>query len=120
MIVKQPLTKLYYSIGELAEMYEVNQSLIRYWEKEFTEFNPGKNRNGVRKYTKKDIELFDQIFQLIKVKGLTLDGAKKAIISDDESSNQDKGHLNSLLLKLENLRTKLAQLKSKLNSGDGV
>lgn len=73
------IEKLYYSIGEVADMFEVNASLIRFWEKEFPQLHPKKNSRGNRVYSKKDIELFKKIHHLVKEKGFTLDGAKNAM-----------------------------------------
>lgn len=73
------LEKLYYSIGEVADMFEVNTSLIRFWEKEFPQLHPKKNSRGNRVYSKKDLELFRKIHHLVKEKGFTLDGAKNAM-----------------------------------------
>lgn len=69
--------KLYYSIGEVAEMFKVNTSLIRFWEKEFSIIKPLKNKKGNRLFTPKDIDNFHLIFHLVKEKGMTLKGAQK-------------------------------------------
>lgn len=71
--------KLYYSIGEVAKAFDVNASLIRFWEKEFEIIQPKKNKKGNRLFTKDDIECFKNIFYLVKVKGYTLEGAKQVI-----------------------------------------
>jgi DNA-binding transcriptional MerR regulator len=68
--------KLYYSIGEVANYFDVNSSLIRFWEKEFSIIKPAKNKKGNRLFTQKDIQNFQLIYQLVKVEGYTLDGAK--------------------------------------------
>lgn len=70
------IEKLFYSIGEVADLFEVNASLIRFWEKEFDIISPSKNKKGNRLFTKKDIENFKHIFHLVKEKGYTLQGAK--------------------------------------------
>jgi DNA-binding transcriptional MerR regulator len=75
----QNFNKLYYSIGEVAELLGVNTSLIRFWEKEFTIIKPKKNAKGNRKFTPKDIEILQKIYDLVKVKGFTLEGAKKVL-----------------------------------------
>lgn len=82
--------KLYYKIGEVAKMFDVNTSLIRYWEKEFDFIKPHKSRGGLRRYTEKDIENFDLIYHLIKVKGLTIKGAKEFIKAKKENNEFDK------------------------------
>lgn len=73
------LTKLYYSIGEVAEMFKVNTSLIRFWEKEFDILKPKKNKKGNRLFTKGDIENLHLIYYLVKERGYTLDGAKQKL-----------------------------------------
>jgi DNA-binding transcriptional MerR regulator len=73
------IEKLYFSIGEVADMFEVNASLIRFWEKEFPQLQPRKNNRGNRVYSKKDIELFSKIHELVKERGYTLEGAKNAL-----------------------------------------
>ena len=68
--------KLYYSIGEVAQAFNVNTSLIRFWEKEFDSISPKKNKKGDRFFTPKDIENLKIIYYLVKEKGYTLEGAK--------------------------------------------
>ncbi|CCZ08056.1 MerR family transcriptional regulator [Culturomica massiliensis] len=72
---KQSL-KVYYSIGEVADMFQVNTSLIRFWEKEFDIIKPHKNKKGNRQFTKADIDNFHLIYHLVKEKGMTLKGAQ--------------------------------------------
>ena len=107
------LTKLYYSIGEVAAIFDVNTSLIRFWEKEFTVIQPKKNKKGNRLFTVKDIEHFNKIYQLVKEQGYTLDGAKKALKSGDKShSETNHGPQNEVLIdKLEKIKSKLLELK---------
>lgn len=109
MALKQPLTKLYYSIGEIAEMFHVNTSLIRFWEKEFPQLKPTKNSSGVRKYTKKDVETFYKIYHLIKEEGFTLEGAKKHFAEVRQSPTLITK--NDVLLKLEGLKRALIRIK---------
>lgn len=71
--------KYYYSIGEVASMFDVNTSMIRYWEKEFDVLRPRKNKKGNRLFTERDVRYVHVIYQLLKVKGYTLAGAKKAL-----------------------------------------
>ena len=71
-------TKRYYSIGEVAEIFEINTSALRFWEKEFPELSPKKNERGVRKYTPENMELIRQIYHLVKERGFTLKGARKS------------------------------------------
>ena len=73
------LDKLYYSIGEVAELLEINASNIRYWEKEFPKLKPKKSTRGNRKFTKEDILLLAAIKELVKDKGFTIEGARKKL-----------------------------------------
>lgn len=70
------LDKPYYNISETAQMFNVNTSLLRYWEKEFTQIKPYKNKKGDRYFTPKDIEIIQIIYNLTKIQGYTLQGAK--------------------------------------------
>ncbi len=69
--------KIYYRIGEIAKMFDVNPSLIRYWEKEFHFIKPRKSSKGTRYYSQKDIDRFAIVYHLIKEKGMTIQGAKE-------------------------------------------
>lgn len=79
MIELNKLSKLYYSIGEVAEMMGVSKSLIRYWENEFDFLNPRKNKKGDRRFTKENIQQLLVIHELVKVRGFTLEGARQEI-----------------------------------------
>ena len=78
MVAEESL-KLYYSIGEVAEMFGVNTSLIRFWEKEFDVIKPHKNKKGNRQFTKADVDNFHLIYHLVKEKGMTLKGAQQQL-----------------------------------------
>lgn len=111
----QNFNKLYYSIGEVADIFGVNTSLIRFWEKEFDAIKPKKNAKGDRKFTPKDIEIVSKIHDLVKVKGYTLEGAKKAlkvkkaqVIESENSANID---LNFIEEKLLQIKSNLLKLK---------
>ena len=88
--------KLYYSIGEVAEMFNVNPSLIRYWEKEFDIIKPKKNKKGNRYFTIEDIENFHIIYYLVKELGLTLKGAKKKLKENREGTKNNFEVVKSL------------------------
>ncbi len=79
MNLNEKTGKLYYSIGEVSQMFEVNASLIRFWEKEFSVIRPKKNKKGNRLFTQKDVDNFRLIYHLVKEKGFTLEGAKKQL-----------------------------------------
>ncbi|MEJ6505780.1 MAG: MerR family transcriptional regulator [Crocinitomicaceae bacterium] len=104
------LTKLYYSIGELADLLDVNASLLRFWEKEFNLKVSKRNKKGNRLYSVKEIEEINIIYSLVKVQLYTLDGAKLAM-----RSKENKGALDSKQLvvsKLEGIKKKLLKLKT--------
>lgn len=121
--IKQ-LTKLYYTIGEVADMFNVNTSLIRFWEKEFNLIQPKKSKKGNRMFTPKDIENFNKIYHLVKTNGYTLEGAKKALkskqpVNDSKESTNSNQQLtealevnDSLVQKLEEIKQKLIRLKN--------
>ena len=76
---EKPTEKLFYKIGEVADMFAVNVSLIRFWEKEFDILKPKKNKKGNRMFTKKDVDNLTIIYHLVKERGFTLEGAKKKL-----------------------------------------
>ena len=83
--------KIYYSMGETAKIFNLPQSTLRYWEKEFDLIKPHKNKKGDRFFTKNDIILIRTIYYLTKIKGYTLQGAKNALkanlIQETETAN---------------------------------
>lgn len=84
MLKKSKVEKLYYTIGEVAELFEVNPSLIRFWEKEFDILKPSKNKKGNRLFTKQDLDHLRLIYHLVKERGYTLQGAREKIKSSRE------------------------------------
>lgn len=76
---EEKIEKRYFSIGEVSEMLDVNASLIRFWESEFEQLTPRKNKKGNRIFTEKDIETLKTIYYLVKVRGFTLKGAKEKL-----------------------------------------
>jgi len=79
MPLNSPIQKQYFSISEVAQLFGVNASLLRFWEKEFKQIQPKTNARGKRSYRKKDIEVIRSIYVLVKEQGFTLEGAKKAL-----------------------------------------
>lgn len=110
--MKQPenLTKLYYSIGEVAEMFGVKTSLIRHYESEITFFKPEK-RHGERRFTKKDIETFALLYKLVKEKGYTLEGAEKEF----KNFRRKEQRKAEALDKLRKVRGQMRQMREKLS-----
>ena len=102
--------KLYYSIGEVAKAFDVNTSLIRFWEKEFDELQPKKNAKGNRKFTPADIKNLELIYHLVKERGFTLEGAK---IHLKENKRQTIDNFE-IIRKLESIKAELLKIKSQL------
>ena len=98
-------------MGEVAELYQVKHSLIRYWEREFDIINPKKNKKGNRLFTKKDLNAFDLIFDLVKKKGYTLEGAKLKI-KENKSTTYNK---TDVIAKLNNIKSFLRELETRLD-----
>ena len=111
----QHLSKLYYSIGELSNLFGVNASLLRFWEKEFQFVISKKNAKGNRLYSIKEIEKINRIYLLVKIEGYTIEGAKKFLKSKDSLSenilNSQESNKSALILKLENIKKRLISLK---------
>ena len=112
----QQLSKLYYSIGEVAELLNVNASLLRFWEKEFQFEIAKKNAKGNRLFSVKEIEKINRIYYFVKIEGYTLDGAKKALRSKVVAENRIESSSNhdAILLRLEQIKRRLIHLKSAL------
>ncbi len=83
------IKKLYYSISEVSKITDVEQYVLRYWETEFEELNPQKNRAGNRIYTNKDIQLILKIKSLLRDKKYTIEGAKNIIVDYDSEDSLD-------------------------------
>jgi DNA-binding transcriptional MerR regulator len=107
---EKKVEKLYYSIGEVAEMFKVNSSLIRFWEKEFDIIKPKKNKKGNRFFTIQDIDNFRLIYHLVKEKGLTLQGARKKIKDNREDTNNNY----EVIKTLSEIKVLLLEIKESL------
>ena len=103
----EEITKLYYSIGEVATMFDVSKSLIRFWESEFDLLRPHKNSKGDRRFTQQNINQFRLIYHLVKERGFTLDGAKRELKENKNRLVQKQ----ELLDGLQKLRGFLEDLK---------
>ena len=102
--------KLYYSIGEVASKFNVNTSLIRFWEKEFDIIKPKKNKKGNRLFTKKDIDNFHRIYHLVKERGMTLKGAKMKM----KENKEDTEHNFEIVKSLEEIKEMLIEVRESL------
>ena len=103
--------KMYYSIGEVARMFDVNESLLRYWEKEFPIIAPKKAGGNIRQYRKEDIENIRLVYHLVKEKGMTLQGAKQRLKLNKEKTAQTTEVLDRLKL----IREELVKLRKSLD-----
>jgi DNA-binding transcriptional MerR regulator len=108
--------KIYYSMGEVAEMFDVNQSLIRHWESKFDCLKPHKNAKGNRMFTEADVERLKQIYDLVKERGMTLKGAAKVL---RQSSQDELKREMELLERLQKVRSLLVEVREELKAGDG-
>lgn len=98
--------KLYYTIGEVAAMFKVNASLIRFWEKEFDVLQPKKNKKGNRLFTATDVENLRIIYHLVKERGFTLQGAKSKL-KENKSDVVDTTEVYDALVKVRGFLTEL-------------
>jgi DNA-binding transcriptional MerR regulator len=104
--------KLYYSISEVARMFDVNESLLRYWEKEFpTIITPKKAGGNIRQYRKEDIENIRLVYHLVKEKGMTLQGAKQRLKVNKEKTVQTA----EVVDRLKQIREELVKLRKSLD-----
>ena len=97
--MKNDIKKLYYSIGEVSKMVGLKSYVLRYWETEFKQLSPPKNRAGNRTYRQKDIDLILKIKDLLHGKKFTIEGAR-SVISEKNISKSSNGNLNSNIIKL--------------------
>ncbi len=103
--------KIFYSISEVAKMFDVNESLLRYWEKEFPSINPSKTIKGTRQYKKEDIEAVRLVYHLVKDKGLTLAGAKQKLKENRNGVVKNE----EIIFKLKGIRDELNSLKDEFD-----
>ena len=107
---EREISKMYYTMGEVAAIFDVNQSLIRFYEKEFDILQPKKNKKGNRYFTPEDLEHLKVIFNLIKDKGYTLNGAKEHL----KNNLDDTKDTQRVIASLENLKQFLLEVKEQL------
>ena len=107
---EKPTEKLFYKIGEVAEIFKVNVSLIRFWEKEFDILKPKKNKKGNRLFTKKDVANLTIIYHLVKERGFTLEGAKQKL-KENKSDTIDN---IEIVNHLKDIRGFLVKLREEL------
>ena len=108
---EKEIVKKYYTIGEVAEKFNVATSLIRFWETEFDIIHPKKNRKGNRQFTREDIEDLKLVYHLVKERGFTLQGAKEFIKSDITAAKTKMDIIESL----NNVKTFLNQIRQQMS-----
>ena len=108
---KPEIKKIYYTIGEIAEMFDVNTSLVRYWEQEFDILKPKKNKKGNRLFTEQDVDNLFLIYHLVKEKGFTLQGAKDQLKTQGKKVRQEA----ELAKTLQEVKAFLINLKAELS-----
>lgn len=109
--------KLFYSTGEVAEMFDVNTSLIRHWESQFSILRPKRNKKGNRLFSPEDVENLKMIYHLVKERGMTLEGAKKALRKAPSESGVDRDA--ELMERLQRIRALLVEVREDLKAGEG-
>jgi DNA-binding transcriptional MerR regulator len=108
--------KRYYSIGEIAKAFDVNASLIRFWDKEFDILKPKKNAKGNRMFTPEDVKNLQLIYHLVKERGFTLEGAKTHL-KENQKKTLDKFDIIS---KLETIKAQLNTLKNQIKKNEKI
>ena len=106
--------KIYYTMGEVSEMFDVNPSLIRFWEQKFDILKPDKNKKGNRLFTPADIENLKLIYHLVKENGMTLAGAQKRIKQNREGLGRDL----EIVDRLQRIRAMLLEVRQELKGAD--
>ena len=107
--------KLYYSMGEVAEMFDVTPALSRHWESQFDCLKPDRNKKGNRLFTPEDVEKLKQIYHLVKERGMTLKGANVML---KRVKNKEIAREVELLERLQRVRSTLVEVRENLKEGD--
>ena len=99
--------KLFYSISEVAQMFDVNESTLRFWEKEFDIIHPRKTEKGTRYYKQEDLDAVRLVYHLVKERGLTLAGARQKLKNNKEATVRQEEIVN----RLKQIKEELTQIK---------
>ena len=110
---KETTEKLFYSISEVSDMFDLNASTLRFWEKEFEFLKPSKNKKGNRLFAQKDIDSVAKIVELVKQKGYTIQGAKEQI-KNGAAENMSPTNTAEVIAKLHIVKEKLINIKDSL------
>ncbi len=105
------LTKRYYSISEVAQMFEMNISKLRFWEEQFPSLNPKRDRSGDRKYTQEDIKHLEEIVDLVEGQGYTIEGAKRAL----DAKKRKKQENQVIIDKLSEIKKFMQEIREALD-----
>lgn len=103
--------KLYYSISEVATMFDVTETLLRFWEREFPQISPRKSGRNIRQYTKEDIEQVRLVYNLVKVRGMKLSAARDILRKNKEGTIQTV----EVIDRLKEIREELLAIKKELD-----
>ena len=106
------MEKLYYSISEVADMFAISQSNLRFWEKEFKQLKPKRNKGNTRFYTKEDIQIIKNIIFLVDEKKLTLEGAKKQLSQKKDVVEKHQ----EIVERLKKVRKNLVDISKEIDS----
>lgn len=109
---KNKIQRLYFSIGEVAQMFEVNESTLRFWEKEFDTIHPRKTSKGTRFYKQEDIDAIRLIYHLVKERGMTLAGARQKLKENPETTIRQEDIVN----RLKQIKEELLLMKAAFDS----
>ena len=104
--------KLYYSIGEVAQMLGVSETLLRFWEKKFPQLNPKRAGRDIRQYRQEDVETAKMIYHLVKERGMTLDGAQRRLRDNGDAARRNYELVN----RLKAIREELVSMRDALNA----
>ena len=104
--------KLYYSMGEVAEMFDVRPSLLRHWESQFAVLRPKRNKKGNRLFTPQDVENLKLIYHLVKERGMTLPGARQRMKDNKEATLRNF----EIVERLKSIREELIGMKESLDA----
>jgi len=104
--------KLYYSIGEVAKMYGITETTLRYWEKEIPQLKPKKAGRNIRQYSKDDVEMVRLIQHLLKERGMTLEGVRKRLTKNKEAASKDV----EVVDRLRSIRKRLVEMRDALDT----
>lgn len=108
--------KLFYTMGEVSELFDVNPSLLRYWEEQFPKLRPKRNKKGNRLYTPQDVELLKTIYHLVKERGMKIEGARRALREEHRPGSVARNA--ELTERLQRIRALLVEVREELKANE--